>query len=1544
MSVWKESPKKSRRFLKLALLLLSASTLSNAAEKAGSWNLSADFSAEQNPNGPWFYGFSTYGGRTLTPLPAAKDILTVPGLNGWAVEAGTFPFVAKNMTNAPAGASGFTVPAGEVVVHPGFAAPAVGRTDASDVVYVRWVAPADGIYQVNAALRRLDPAASTTGFVIRQLGKPDQEILMPGRDVPPGAGVEFSEPLLSMAAKDTLDFAVWAAHGPGNDATGLAVQIAPADPELAKPRVLIDFPLGADAKDLAGASREVIVHGNPVFAAVDGRNALVFDGTGDWLDTGTALPELRKEFTIEGWVRPDAQQTVNADIFGNHGAGGTGMVLQQDGGNTNRFAFVMGNGAGAWTSTKPIQLAADRWQHVAIVKSAKNLKFYLNGVLVDAVPAAHGVVQGPVNFRIGQGFESQDRFFRGALSGLKIWNRALTAIEPQVTAEQRFEALVNNSSVSLEALDPSRIFNAANPPSIKASFAAVDGPPIRSTFDCVDDTGKSFPVPGLELNAKNQFASTFKLDLPSGYYRLTSRPSVTGPNGMRDLSPVTLTFSVLGDSAGHITAGTPVEASEIGTLATLVTSLDGEAWKIATDPKNVGREEKWFNGPTADAKPTKVPWIIQDIFPNYHGVAWYWREFSAPKNTAAGGRYILRFQMVDYFAEVWVNGQKVGQHEGSVDPFEFDVTAAIKPGANNQLAVRVLNPTHEPIDGIALGYTARSAKHYPLSPGTIYNVGGIVDSVELLAVPSVRVENISVKPDWKTGRVRIEANLRNASDRAVKVTTRFTISPALGGEGLDAAAYQREIPPGDTRIEGEVTAPDVRLWSPEDPFLYRVSVQVAAAGSPSFDEKSTRCGFRDFRFENNAFRLNGKRIYLQGALILPHYPIGHRVSPREEFMRRDLVAAKAMGLNMIRLIWGGLRSRDLDLFDELGIMVQQEHFGGIHMAPSPELGRRFDASISGMVRRDRNHPSIVMWGVMNEIWDGPQYRHGVQILPLVKSLDDTRPYFLNSGGFDLQMHIGSLSNPGATTWQHLMGSERPDGPELVWPWDYMSMQDNKGDIKADIHAYQNVPHTAAEIQRMRTLGSVAPDRKILITEIGTGSAINLPRVMRHYEQMGATGADDAVYFRDKLDKFMADWDAWKLSRVWSQPEDFFRNSERNMLNLRRETGNALRGNPHLAGSYFCALTDSDFNGVGMLTLFREFKPGVVDLQQDLTAPVRWSLFVDPVNIYRGGTVKIDVVLSNLDALPAGDYPVRVEVSAPDGTRMLDELLNVNVPPQPKDGEPPWVRPLFTKDLPVHSPSGIYQVRVGFESGAVASGGETSFRVFDAAEMPEVDGEIVPWGADPELAAWLATHGIRTRPYVPGESSKREVILVGNGGGDLPAFQDLARRIATGSTVIFLSPAVFARADQPLGWLPLKTKGTLGILDLAGGYYRGDTFGTGHPIFDGLPGRGILDYTLYRNIIGHGSPGLSGIEAPDDLIVGGIRAQMGYGSNVQTAAFRFGAGKFVFNTLKIRENLGKDPVAELLLRNLLKFSAPDAGKSPAPLPADFDQQLKAIGYE
>ena len=211
--------------------------------------------------------------------------------------------------------------------------------------------------------------------------------------------------------------------------------------------------------------------------------------------------------------------------------------------------------------------------------------------------------------------------------------------------------------------------------------------------------------------------------------------------------------SVVGGTSQVAAATVPEKPLEISPQAELtrVVSLDGDGWLIAADPKNEGRQENWSTHPAGDAKPTKVPWPIQDVYPDYHDVAWYWRDFTASAPAFPDARCLLRFHAVEYLAEVWVNGVRVGSHERGETPFVLDATGVFKPGLVNTLAVRVLNPTYEPIDGIALKQTASGAKQYPVATNSAYNCGGILASVELLLAPAVRIEHLHAITDWKTG-------------------------------------------------------------------------------------------------------------------------------------------------------------------------------------------------------------------------------------------------------------------------------------------------------------------------------------------------------------------------------------------------------------------------------------------------------------------------------------------------------------------------------------------------------------------------------------------------------------------------------------------------------------------------------------------------------------------------------------------------------------------------------------------------------------------------
>ena len=689
----------------------------------------------------------------------------------------------------------------------------------------------------------------------------------------------------------------------------LAAEKAPVPATTSPDGLLLEYKFQGNAQDSSGNGTDGKVHGAVRFAAGEVGPCAEFDGRGQFVDSGSTLSNLGPEFSIECWVKPARQQVEHADIFGNHTTGGFGMVMQQENARHNRFAFAYGIGTGGWITTKPITLTPERWQHLAVVKSRHEVRLYLNGILletlrttlesreqpttfvadrdgvtVNAPSVERPVTPSPLSFRVGLGFDQESRCFAGSIAAFRVWNKALAQPGADCTPAQKFEALVNNTSVTLRAGTPSRVFTPANPPVIEVGFGGgltgISEGRIKASFLCVEFSGRTHVIAPVELTTANGFHSSIRAVLPPGHYRLTCSAVATSPLGTQELQQGTLGFAVLPDPAQTSVRHGQPKSINLGLLPSRTQSLDGPDWLIATDPKNTGREEKWFAAPRPEAKPTKVPWVIQDIFPNYHGVVWYWHDFTAAANPHPDGRFVLRFLAVDYYAEVWLNGVCLGKHEGSEDPFEFDVTDALKPGTTNRLAVRVLNPTMEAIDGMPLLATARSQKNIPFTPGAIYNVGGIWDSVELLATPAVRVENLFVRPNWQTGRMLIEANVRNTGTKPDKTTVRFTVSPANDGQTLDGSFAEQEVAPGDTIVRGELFVPDWKLWTLENPCLYRVSAQVAGAGASSFDEQTTRSGFRDFRYENDAFRLNGKRVYLQGSLLLPTYPIGYSVMPR----------------------------------------------------------------------------------------------------------------------------------------------------------------------------------------------------------------------------------------------------------------------------------------------------------------------------------------------------------------------------------------------------------------------------------------------------------------------------------------------------------------------------------------------------------------------------------------------------------------------------------------------------------------------------------------
>lgn len=1016
-----------------------------------------------------------------------------------------------------------------------------------------------------------------------------------------------------------------------------------------------------------------------------------------------------------------------------------------------------------------------------------------------------------------------------------------------------------------------------------------------------------------------------------------------------------------------------------------------ESWRLAIDPRNVGREEAWWNGARDDAKTVRVPWIMQDAFPDYHGVAWYWRAFTAPELTHARERALLHFEAVDYLCEVWLNGVPVGGHEGGEGPFTLDATNAIRAGSDNLLAVRVLNPRHEPIDGIALGETPHRCKCDPYIAGGAFNHGGITAPVQLVLAPPIRLEDLWVRADADSGKVRVQARAQNDEAHTVSATIEFSL--ASPGESVTLTNHGGEysLAPGENVVEAELAVDDPQLWQLNEPNLYRVSCRLNAEDGDSdwLDERAVRCGFRDFRFKNGYFRLNGKRLFLKGTHTLNHTPVGLQVPHDPDLLRRDLLNLKVMGFNMVRFIWGGAVPYQLDLCDEIGLLVYNETYASHAFSETPRMGTLFDQALTEVVQRDRNHASVVIWGLLNEINDSPLFRHAAASLPLLRELDDTRMVMLDSGRFDKDLTLGSFSNPGSHRWDAMLGDEgaapadsasthvtppptpaahedlmeqgdisdksallsiaptMDDAPETIaesaggigagWSWE--ATPGYVADA-GDVHLYPRVPQLPLANEILRHLGKDSP-QPILLSEYGIGSAVDLWRVTRHYERLGATHAEDAVFYRDKLDRYLRDWQQWKLDEVFVAPPEFFAQSLAKMASQRTLGINAIRANPNLAGYSLTGAIDHVMCGEGLTTLFRELKPGTTDAIYEGFAPLRLCLFAEPPHLYRGGSLRLEAVLANEDALGAGDYRVQLQVVGPQMERVFQRTVSVTVPERNGAQEAPLAIPFFDEQIAIDGSSGRYRFVAFLEEGGAATGGETAFFVTDAAEMPPVEEEVVLWGEDAELLNWLSEHGIRARSFQGDENDEPRVLAVSraaHGAASMEEWRDLARRIARGATVVFLSPEVFARDESPLFWLPLENKGA--PTSIRGWLYLKDEWAKNHPIFDGLPAGGLLDYNFYRELISDAL--FAGQDAPDEAVAGAIKASQDYDSGLMLAVYQLGAGRIILNTMHVLENLGSHPAAERLLRNLLRYAAStrDAA-APVELPPNFEETLARL---
>jgi len=419
----------------------------------------------------------------------------------------------------------------------------------------------------------------------------------------------------------------------------------------------------------------------------------------------------------------------------------------------------------------------------------------------------------------------------------------------------------------------------------------------------------------------------------------------------------------------------------------------------------------------------KLPWA---------GIGWYRKNLFVP----ATDKNLLVCIDIDgamSHPQVYVNGQLAGEWAYGYSSFRVDITRFVKFGANNLVAIRLDNPP-------------ASSRWYP--------GGGLYRNVWLVKLPQAHLAHWGVQvrtPSVSQAQasLEIDAEVENASASSARLSVRHEVFREGGRSDRPLASV--ETPVG-TVASGEKSLTTARLqlsqpelWSIEDPNLYQVRTSLVQDGRTVLDVQSSPLGLRTAVFTADGFYLNGRRVPLQG--VCEHHDLGPLGAAfNTSAMERKLRILKEMGANAIRTAHNPAAPEVLELCDRMGILVLEEAFDCWQKGKTPNDYARFfnawhERDIAAMVRRDRNHPSIILWSIGNEI--------GEQGSP---------------GGVDLASTLTALVKGHDRTRQVTMGLNYPDSVKNGF---------YKG---ADVIGINYKPHLYAENR------SIAPGVPLFSTE------------------------------------------------------------------------------------------------------------------------------------------------------------------------------------------------------------------------------------------------------------------------------------------------------------------------------------------------------------------------------------------------------------------------------------------------------------------------------
>ena len=584
-------------------------------------------------------------------------------------------------------------------------------------------------------------------------------------------------------------------------------------------------------------------------------------------------------------------------------------------------------------------------------------------------------------------------------------------------------------------------------------------------------------------------------------------------------------------------------------------SLDGE-WNFKEDPDQVGEKQEWYRPGSVRGRVGLVPLPWQIAFPeirDFKGTGWYERTLQIPADFAEK-RVVLASYGISDLTRVWVNGQSAGEGRGAFAPFALDITSWVRPGTENTITIRASDPA-----GSAMDYNS------------LIHCSGLWQSIWLEATGRTYVADIFMVPDIDhsraAARIAVLASEASPKERPLRLDL---VVKAPNGKHF-TAGKRVELASGSTDVQ--VTVPvelhETELWEIGAPRLYQVQATLTENGKV-LDQASVDFGMRKIETRGDRFYLNNKPIYLVGGGFIPgpgwgdcdwHHPPPYH-NPTDEETRKSIAMIKSTGVNWVRVPMRPAPVKFLYWADRMGLLVWQ---GGPWTLGQPVKGdksEQYKKWLAALILRDHNHPSLVMWEMMNEGAGNTREtlpELTAQLYSLAKSLDETRLILDNSGGWS----IGVLSDPG-----------------------------NHG--KTDVDDWHNYPPFDEFDDTRKLIGSLRSyGRPLVVSEFGPIPYIfNVDKVKKKWggalpwwTEPGSTGGWESMVKQAGLEqRFLR----WNLDKVYGDFTAFTDASDWYYFEGLKQQTDWMRINPQVTG-HVVWMFDSTPHPIGVFDYFNDKK-------------------------------------------------------------------------------------------------------------------------------------------------------------------------------------------------------------------------------------------------------------------------------------------------------------------------------------------------------------------